>query len=306
MTMRASPSSRTIAAAALAASLACGSGGSSGPTVPDHQASAEAAAKLAGIGDSIMQGMDVTALFQDQVGYSFAQGTSGPVFSLYSRYKLVSGLPGGEEFASVSGSTMIGDASAQASEICNQPALPNRVVILLGANDLCNASTASDFPSVATFRAALQGALDELAGCLPPGSWVHVLSVPRVDLLYQAVQGKQESAYSVPCPKFLAVTGICTIAGEDPTALETQVNAYNDGIQTEVAAAHDAYATAKGVEFTTDWSGATANTSIGTFTFSADDVSSVDCFHPSAEGQRKLACAAWESWEGVGDVAACL
>jgi len=303
--MRACATSRSLAAAVLAASLACGGSGSSGPAVPDHQASAEAALKLAGIGDSIMQGMDVTALYQDQVGYSFAQGTSGQVSSLYSRYKLVSGLPGGEEFASVSGSTMIDDASTQATAICNQSALPNRVVILLGSNDLCNASTASDFPSVATFRAALQTALDELAGCLPPGSWVHVLSVPRIDLLYQAVQSKQESVYDVTCPAFLAAIGICTIAGDDPTALHTQVNAYNDGIQAEVVAAHDAYATAQGVEFTTDWSGTTANTSIGTFTFGADDVSSVDCFHPSAEGQRKLACAAWESWEGAGDAAAC-
>jgi lysophospholipase L1-like esterase len=296
-----------LAATLVAATLACGGGGggSSGPKGPEPQGSAGQATKLSGIGDSIMQGMDVTAIFQDQPSYSFAQGTNASVESLYSRYLAASTLPGGEEFVSESGSTMIGDAHDQAVEICGQSALPNRVVILLGANDVCGATDPESFPAVEGFQAALMDTLDELAGCLPSASRVHVLSIPRLDLLYQAVQDKRESRLNMSCPDFFHQYVPCAIAADSPAAVGAQVVAFNDGILAEVSAAADAYAVAKGIEFTTDWKGVTGGTSIGTATFGADDISDIDCFHPSATGQKKLACAAWESWEGTGDASAC-
>jgi lysophospholipase L1-like esterase len=296
-------------ALAFVTALACGggsgggSGGAGGPEVPVHQPSAEQATKLSGIGDSIMEGVDVVSLgFQRAL--SFAQGTDAAVFSLYSRYELVSGLPAGEAFASASGATMIDDAHDQAVEICAQSPLPNRVVILLGANDACSASGPADFPPVATFRNALKATLDELGACLPSGSWVHVLSIPRLDLLYQAVETKRATSIPMSCAEFFHTYVPCTIAADSPAAVGAQVIAYNDGIAAEVADAHAALAAA-GVQFTTDWKGAAGGLSIGTATFGADDISSADCFHPSKQGQAKLACAAWESWEGAGDVAAC-
>jgi len=302
---------RALAAAALPIALACGGGGGGGGTHftdPGHQDSADSADKLSGIGDSIMQGMDASGSsfgdVEDQPSNSFAQGTSGSVFSLYSRYRSFGALPHGKEFESVSGSTMLDDAHDQAVQICNQTTLPNRVVVLLGANDICDSPSAADFPSTSDFGAALANALDDLGTCLQTGSWVHVLSIPRIDLLYAAVTDKQESLFHESCPQFWSDEDICPVAVSEPGLVGDQVVAYDDTIGGEVDAADLAYQASNGVHFTTDWTGG-MGISIGTYAFTADDVSSLDCFHPSKKGQALLACGAWESWEGTVGASAC-
>lgn len=67
---------------------------------------------------------------------------------------------------SVSGAQMVGgadSAAVQAGRICQQAVKPDRIVLLLGANDVCNRSTVADLYPVDTFRAALKAALDALA-----------------------------------------------------------------------------------------------------------------------------------------------
>jgi hypothetical protein len=64
------------------------------------------------------------------------------------------------------------------------------------------------------------------------------------------------------------------------------------------------------MDFITDWEGSIdgghANTSIGTFSFTAADINGVDCFHPNTSGQARLACIAWtKSPDGAGPSESC-
>lgn len=305
---------RALLPAGLAAlALACGS---PSPQPGGPPPAGSGAFKLSGIGDSMMQGSNSSAL-GDQPGNSFAQGTSSLVNSVYSRYQALGLLAGGEQFVSVSGAQMVGgttSAVVQAGRICQQAVKPDRIVLLLGANDVCNRATVADLYTVDVFRAALKAALDALGApaCgLPAGTRVHVLSVPRVDLLRAAGLAK-DAAGVAWCLFTWSTFGICSIVTQqtDPTILAqvgARIDAYNAGIALEVAAADAAHGGLAGVHFTTDWVGTTSNTSVGTYAFGPADVSDVDCFHPSVTAQRKLACIAWETWElGSRNVAACV
>jgi lysophospholipase L1-like esterase len=294
-----------VAAVVLGSALACGGGGGGGGGFkdPGHQASALDAKKLSGIGDSMMQGMHTACDgqtpdlldFDDHEVCSFAQGNGEDVFSVYWRYKVVSGLPGGEEFVSESGASMIGDGFSQAKKICDQSPKPNRILILLGANDVCQSDPGGPLPSTDDFSLAVVDMLGLLASddCeLPSGTRVHVLSVPRLDHLAAAVSGKSCSWVTAQaCPVLYGI----------PTAdIATRIDEYNTAILDAVSTT-----SSPNVTFTTDWKGTTPNTSIGTHVYTAAEVSDVDCFHPSSKGQNMLACAAWESWEGLGDADNC-
>lgn len=264
--------------------------------------------KLAGIGDSISQGFSANNWPGDHPSYAFGQGTDAGVNSLYLRYKAK--FPAlTKEFVTVSGAEMVGgsnSAAAQAARICAQGSRPNRVVIELGGNDVCNrdsgtaADAASGLYSVTTYRNGLKAALDLLGGCLPSGSQVLVLSMPRVDYLYEAGNAKS----SFLCNTVWSLAGVCTVVTSETSAtrrrqIGARVDAYNDGLRTEVAAAESRY-TGK-VHFITDWQGSltsSPNTSVGAYKFSAADINTVDCFHPHKDtGQKKLACDAWEASE---------
>ena len=279
------------------------------------------ATKLSGMGDSIMQGFDASVVGgfgADQPSFSFAQGTDTGVNSIYSRY-LARGLPAGaKEFASKSGAEMVNNALAQAQAICAMVAKPDRIVILLGGNDVCNRTNVGALYPVATFRSALKAALDTLAApaCgLRAGSWVHVLSMPRVDELRAAGLAKDAGNGSTQCRTLYNAANVCTIVTRETNQvvldqIGQRIDDYNDGLALEVAAADAASGGLAGVHFTTDWKGPMATnpgTSVGSYTFVAGDLSDIDCFHPSTAGQRRLACIAWETWEhGTGNVAACL
>jgi hypothetical protein len=298
----------SLALPAAAALWAAGCGPAE--TAPGQRSSP---AKLSGIGDSISQGFDATCC-GELPHLGFGQGTDPAVASVYSRYRAIGALPQGKEFASRSGAEMVNDALPQAQAICRMGVKPDRIVLLLGGNDVCNRASVGSLYPVATFRSALRAALAALGdpACgLRAGSWVHVLSMPRVDLLRAAGLGKG----GVQCEAIWTLASICRVvtAQPDPAVLAqigAAVDAYNDGIAAEVVDADAANGGLLGVHFTTDWRGPRAthpDSSVGTHAFGPSDVSDVDCFHPSVAGQRKLACVAWETWElGTGDVAGCL
>ncbi|ABC81625.1 hypothetical protein Adeh_1853 [Anaeromyxobacter dehalogenans 2CP-C] len=273
-------------------------------------ADAWAQQKLSGIGDSMMQGANARLSWWpppgDQIQYSNAQGWDSTVNPVYRRYRSLGKLPGGEQFVSVDGAEMVGgrnNAPAQAQRICAQLVKPDRIVLLLGANDVCNRSSTSTLYAADTFGAALAQALAILAAptCgLPPGTWVHVVSVPPVNYLYSAGLEKQWST-GTPCQAIWYAAGICPTvtrgSSTDRAIVAQRIAQYNAAIAAAVADAQGRYAPA--VRFTTDWNPA-PEACVGTHRFRGRDLSDIDCFHPKWNtGQRTLACATWESWESV-------
>jgi lysophospholipase L1-like esterase len=277
--------------------------------------------KQSNAGDSISQGFGANGWPGDHPDLSWVQGSDDRVSSTASRYAATQ--PGfTQEPESVSGAEMVGgndNFAAQAARICAQEPKPTRVRVLLGGNDVCNrprsgsADAAANLYSVTTWTNALRAGMDQLAACLPPKSVVQILSVPRVDGLYQAGHDKSLWCHWGVWP----LAGVCrVVTAEGDPARRAQIGAridqYNDALAAEV----HAYATnangknPRGVGFITDWVGSIAagheNTSIGTYRFGAEDINGVDCFHPNIDGQRKLACLAWAKGpEGNGGYVSC-
>ena len=137
--------------AAALATLALACGGSPAPP------GGSPAFKVSGIGDSIMQGYDAGGcglLFcGEQPDYSFAQGTQLATNSVYSRYRALGLLPQGEQFVSVSGAEMVNDAKRQAEAVCALAQRPDRIVLLLGGNDVCNRTSLATMYPVARISA---------------------------------------------------------------------------------------------------------------------------------------------------------
>jgi lysophospholipase L1-like esterase len=287
---------------ALAAGAACVGGiAFASGALPDKQSNA---------GDSISQGFSANGWLGDHPTKSWVQGTDASVFSVYSHYHaLVSGFV--QEPESVTGAEMVGGGdsfAAQASRICAQSRKPRHVSVLLGANDVCNAAASSgDDPtanmySMDTWQAGIDAGLDQLAACLPEGSTVQMLSMPRVTALYDAGYNKSFWCYDVVWP----VAHICRIVTAEPdpdrrAAIGARIDDYNAAEAAEAAryAANDQGINPRGISVVSDWQGSIdeghPNTSIGTVTFHSSDINGTDCFHPNLVGQRKLACAAWAS-----------
>ena len=264
--------------------------------------------KLSGIGDSIMQGFDAKPcglpICFDQPEYSFAQGTDGSINSLYSRF----GAPE-SEFVSITGAELIAgsdNGTEQAAAICKQKVRPNRIVVLLGSNDICNADSVAMLATPAEFSAALTSMLVTLTSeaCgLAKASAIHVMSIPRVDLL-TAVGGTKTD---VDCNAVWKTYDICHIvtaatSGKTIATVAETVRGYNRAVADAVAQVAGAIDASRQLQLTTDYVGETPNTSFGTYEFASEDISSLDCFHPSEKGQKKIACMAWQTWEGDGDL----
>lgn len=281
-----------------------------------------APARLSNAGDSISQGFGANGLPWDHPSRSWVQGESG-WGSMFERWSFWYGSGFAQSPESVTGAEMVGGGdsfAAQASRICAQSPRPNRVEVLLGGNDVCNrarsssADAAANLYSTTTWRNGIRAGLDQLAACLPEGATVQVLSMPRVDWLYEAGHAKSGWCSGVIWP----AAGVCRVvtAEDDPyrrDQLGWAIDGYNEVIRQEVAA-YDANANGKngrGVRFVTDWKGSMGEghwrDSIGTYIFGAGDINGVDCFHPNNDGQAKLACAAWATHpDGGGSVAGCL
>lgn len=277
--------------------------------------------KQANAGDSISQGFDADNRPWDRPHLSWVQGTDSRVNSTYARFA-AQNAHFVQESESVTGAELVGGGDnfpAQAARICAQRVKASYVYVLLGGNDVCNRSRSStadptaNMYSVATWTNALRAGLDQLAECLPSGATVDVVSMPRVDFLYEA--GREKSwwcGYGV-----WPVAGVCRIVTAETNAtrrrlIGARVNAYNDAIRREVLA-YDSGSNGRNprrIHFRTDWLGSIeqghTNDSVGTVRFRGWDLSGVDCFHPNVAGQSKLACTAWATNAyGSGGLSTC-
>jgi hypothetical protein len=311
--MRRSTPGRTLALAALAfvAASAAASVVATAGTFPT---------RLANAGDSISQGWDADDVPHSQVKYSWVQGTSSKVDSIFSRYQALAPKVS-QDPESVFGAEMVGGGdnfAAQATRICAGKTLPQHVTVLFGANDVCNAaqSTGSDptanMYSPATFTAAFDAGMEELETCLPGGATIEVISMPRVDQVY--VAGMAKSSW---CKDIWSIATVCTLVTNEPdparrAEIGAAVDAYNQALADDVAAwnSNSNGSNTKGFKVVTDWKGSIADghedTSLGTHLFNASEINTVDCFHPNETGQLELACNGWvNNPDGSGDESAC-
>lgn len=263
---------------------------------------------------------DPALLFHDNPELSWVQGTDPRVKSVRSFYTATNPALVVTPF-SRSGSELVRDLDDQITRLEQSGAKPDLVYVLLGGNDICfrdpstTADATANLYSVDQWRSEAAKGLAKLASVLPAGAVVRFVSMPRVDLLYETLATTRVPIrYDTPvgpitasttCKDLWSITaqqsvGICKIVTIEKNAarrkaIGERIDQYNDALAEEVHRIdRDAARNPKRIRFQSDWHGSldegnAVNSSVGTYKFSAAEVSKLDCFHPSVEGQKQIA-----------------
>jgi lysophospholipase L1-like esterase len=254
---------RVLAIAAVAAAALCGA--SSAAATPSS---------IAALGDSITRAFNAGRIpFRDGPSYSWATGMqiASPARRLRVRFTYNDAKDGAR----------MRDLPGQAMRAAAQHA--DHVLILMGANDVCHGGVAA-MTSIARFRSDFEAALQILTTRLPDAR-IQVLTIPDLYRLWQIESGRflARTAWRFlhPCEALLARPQ--SGAPEDVqrrSLVRNRMIGFNR-VLGEVCADY--------VQCTFD-GGAVFRTR-----FDRGDISSHDFFHPSRDGQERLAEVAWRT-----------
>jgi lysophospholipase L1-like esterase len=256
------------------------------------------------LGDSITRGYDSQGSgcgsFADCPANSWATGTNATLNSYYVRTKAVSpsvvlaqpvktSTTGGND--AVTGAKM-GDLPGQAKNAVKAPNTPDQVLILLGANDVCT-STEAAMTSVASFRASYKTGLETLSTGLPDAR-IDVSSIPNIfnlwSVLHTSTAAQLTWGLAKICQSMLAKPTSETAPDKERRANVQKRNEEFNIVLGEVCAEFIHCQYDKGAAYA--------------IKFATSDVSTLDYFHPTTNGQNKAAESAWNSGPKFADVTA--
>ncbi|GAA3853112.1 SGNH/GDSL hydrolase family protein [Streptomyces lacrimifluminis] len=237
---------------------------------------------MAAVGDSITRGFDACSVLSDCPEVSWATGADKDVNSLAVRLLGASGAVARSWNYAVSGSRMA-DLPAQMTKAAVQK--PALVTVMTGANDACRASVA-EMTSVADFRSSFEKALRTLRTAAPK-SQVYVASVPDLKRLWS--QGRTNEM-----GKAVWRLGICQSMLADPDAVDAAATARRD----EVRARVEAYNSVLAKVCATDRLCRSDGGAVFDYDFGTRQLSPWDWFHPSRDGQARLAEIAYRGVTG--------
>ncbi|MEU2742909.1 SGNH/GDSL hydrolase family protein [Streptomyces sp. NPDC007095] len=228
---------------------------------------------MAAVGDSITRGFDACTVLSDCPEVSWATGSDTKVKSLAVRLLGQAGAAERSWNYAVTGARMADLPDQMAKAVTNKPEL---VTVMAGANDACRSSVSAMTP-VAEFRAEFEDAMDTLRHALPK-TQVYVSSVPDLKRLWSEGRsnplGKQIWKLGI-CPSMLSdADSLTTAAMRRRTTVQDRVEAYNQVLK-EVCAKDQHCRFDGGAVFD--------------YRFGTDQLSHWDWFHPSRDGQARLA-----------------
>ena len=238
---------------------------------------------IASTGDSITRGFnDCWFPYVDCPSASWSTGTSS--YSHYRRIQSVNPSITGRSYNhSVTGADMA-DLAGQVQGVIGRGA--EYVTVLMGANDVCASSEAAMTP-VSVFRDQFAAAMASLSAGLP-NARVFVASIPDIYQLFSLYR------YDLAANSVWAIAGICqsmlaypfsNLAGD--VARRARVRQRNIDYNVVLAQVCGFYTRCR---FD---SNAVFNTA-----FVRSDVTTRDYFHPSVNGQAKLAAVTWSAAAG--------
>lgn len=249
--------------------------------VPGHAAWAStgprhvpAPTAFAVLGDSITRGFDACEPLQDCPAVSWSTGTAPAVRSHLARIAALNP-------AAVAYNDAVTGASAEALLPMARAAVlaqhADYVEVLMGANDAC-ADTEAEMTPVPVFRTRVAAAFAVLQG-----TRVFVASIPDIRKVWQVAHGVPQA--SAVWSKF----GICQTMLANPTStaradrsrrarVRDRIQDYNDVLR-EQCAVLPTCRYDHGTVFKTDYTLA--------------DLSPIDFYHPSVEGQARLSERTW-------------
>ena len=234
---------------------------------------------MAAIGDSITEAanLDGSNIGASNPEHSWSTGyDSGDiVLSHYERILARNGKIRGKNFNdAVSGSRM-DDAPGQAQQAVAQGV--QYVTIEMGGNDVCTSDWTNMTP-VATYESFFRQTMNILTSGLPNAK-IYVLSVPDVYQLWRLFDGEWY-------PEWIWNTFDVCQSMLDNANTETDrqfVRQRNIDFNTVLATVCAQYTQCK-----------FDNNAIFNYQFARSDVSGVDYFHPSLNGQRNIAQGSWQ------------
>ncbi|MFJ3902349.1 SGNH/GDSL hydrolase family protein [Streptomyces sp. NPDC090025] len=228
---------------------------------------------VAAVGDSITRAFDACTLLADCPEVSWATGTDTAVESLALRL-----LGPGE----VAGKTWnLARTGARMAELPEQMAAaaaerPELVTVMMGANDACR-DRAELMTPVADFRASFTAALGRLRAGAPKAQ-VYVSSVPDLRRLW-------ETGRTSPTGRQVWQLGVCGSMLKDPEDLSPAAERRRGQVRERVVAYNQVLKEVCAKDVRCRYDGG----AVFGFAFDQGQLSPWDFFHPSKDGQARLA-----------------
>ncbi|MER6009516.1 SGNH/GDSL hydrolase family protein [Streptomyces bluensis] len=278
----------SVVAATLLGVTACDASSGDGPGPSGTQAKARPSPtpswdrtprSIAAVGDSITRGFDACSVLSDCPEVSWATGTDSKVRSLAVRLLGAAGAAERSWNYAVSGSRMADLPDQMAQAAARRPEL---VTVMAGANDACRASTDA-MTSVDGFRTSFEDAMRTLRKTSAK-TQVYVASVPDLKRLWS--QGRTN-----PLGKQVWKLGLCPSMLGDPDALDAAATRRRDTVQDRVEAYNEVLKDVCAKDRYCRFDGG----AVFEYRFGTAQLSQWDWFHPSRNGQARLAEMAYRN-----------
>lgn len=231
---------------------------------------------VAAIGDSITRGTNAFGWFGDHPSFSWSTGFN-PADGLHSHYEHVireDPWPWPDEFNASEPGASMADAPGQAAAVVARGA--EYVTILLGANDVC-APTSEAMTPVAEFRADFEVSMATLSTGLPDAR-ILVASIPNVYRVWALF-------HEDPVASFMWRTAnVCPSMLDPANTWIDRLRVYLREVEYNLALADVCSRTPHCVF---------DGYAVFRHPIEADEVSRLDYFHPSLDGQNALAGLTW-------------
>ncbi|MFJ4538015.1 SGNH/GDSL hydrolase family protein [Streptomyces tibetensis] len=234
---------------------------------------------VAAVGDSITRGFDACDVLSDCPEASWATGASPEVDSLAVRLLGRSGAARRSWNYAVTGARMADLPGQMAQAVRREPQL---VTVMVGANDACR-STPSAMTPVSAFRADFEDSLRSLRKALPK-TQVFVASVPNLKRLWS--EGRTS-----PMGKQVWKLGICPSMLGDADALDPAATLRRDTVQKRVEDYNKVLKEVCAEDKRCRYDGG----AVYDYRFGTAQLSRWDYFHPSVNGQARLAEIAYRT-----------
>ncbi|MFD5158711.1 SGNH/GDSL hydrolase family protein [Streptomyces hawaiiensis] len=234
---------------------------------------------VAAVGDSITRGFDACDVLSDCPEASWATGASPEVDSLAVRLLGKAGAGRRSWNYAVTGARMADLPGQMAQAVRRKPQL---VAVMAGANDACR-STPSAMTPVSAFRADFEDSLRSLRRALPKAQ-VFVASVPNLKRLWS--QGRTS-----PMARQVWQLGICPSMLGAPDALDSAAVLRRDTVQKRVEDYNKVLREVCAEDKRCRYDGG----AVYDYRFGTAQLSRWDYFHPSVNGQARLAEIAYRT-----------
>ncbi|MEV3973586.1 SGNH/GDSL hydrolase family protein [Streptomyces sp. NPDC050698] len=234
---------------------------------------------VAAVGDSITRAFDACDVLSDCPEASWATGSSREVDSLAVRLLGRTGATQRSWNYAVTGARMADLPGQMARAVRRKPQL---VAVMVGANDACRSTPAAMTP-VSAFRADFEDALRSLRKALPR-TQVFVASVPNLKRLWSEGRGS-------PMGKQVWKLGICPSMLGDPDALDPAAALRRDTVHKRVEDYNKVLEEVCAEDERCRYDGG----AVYDYRFGTAQLSRWDYFHPSVDGQARLAEIAYRT-----------